>query len=182
MPSALPRFAENREALDVLLNSLPLLPCAHCGSCGYLVGHGFLRGYAERGSSRLLRGRRILCSNRGSRRGCGRTTSTLLARFIERCIVTAASLWALFSSLAQGLSVERAALETSFPQTLRSAYRCAAALKLRSLTWRSWLCERLFAPASTSTRPFQQLRAHLTSALGETPFEHAEFRQDSTLL
>lgn len=182
MSSALPRFAEDRVELDSLLDRLPLLPCTHCGRCGNLIGHGFLQGYAERGSSQLIRGRRILCSNRGKKRGCGRTVSTLLSLFIERCSIAAATLWALFCGLAGGSSVARAAKETNFPQTLRSAYRRGAALKRRSLAWRSWLSVRTPTPASTSTRPLQQLRAHLTSALGARPFERPLFRQSSALV
>ncbi len=182
MSSSLPQLVVDRLALDSLLDKLPLLPCAHCGRHGNLIGHGFLRGYSERSNIRLLRGRRIFCSNRGRRRGCGRTVSTLLSRFIERYVVTAATLWALFCRLADGLPVERAARETDFPQTQRSAYRCAASLKRQSFSWRSWLCTRQVAPPTTSVYPLQQLRAHLTAELGDAPFEQPEFRKNSTLL
>src|SRR5690606_7526683 len=138
-------------------------------------GHGLLHGYAEHGSGRVTRGRRILCSNRGRKRGCGRTVSTLLSRFVQRSIVAAATLWTLFCGLAEGLSVERAAQHAHFPQTLRSAYRTAAALQRNALGWRSWLSTKKPA-ASASTRPLGQLREHLTHALGQNPFEHRQFR------
>jgi MSHA biogenesis protein MshM len=38
-----------------------------------------LRGYAERASELVFRGRRVFCSNRGQRLGCGRTFSVLLS-------------------------------------------------------------------------------------------------------
>lgn len=177
-----PRFVEQRAALDELLARLPVLPCAHCGRCGNLIGHGFLRGYAEKNSERAVRGRRILCSGRGRKRGCGRTVSTLLTHFVERCVVAAATLWALFSGLADGLSVERAAEKAFFPHTLRSAYRTATALKRSALSWRSWLSVTRAAPVTDSTRPLKQLRAHLTLALGLTPFEHRNFRHACQLL
>jgi hypothetical protein len=34
---------------------------------GTLIGHGLLRGYAERSSEVVVRGRRVFCSNRGLR-------------------------------------------------------------------------------------------------------------------
>lgn len=180
--SQVPRFVEQRAELDAILGKLPLLMCAHCGRCGNLVGHGFLRGYVEHGSERVVRGRRILCSGRGRKRGCGRTVSTLLTHFIQGCVVTAVSLWAFFSALAEGLSVERAADKALFPLAPRSAYRTAAALKKRSLSWRSWLSETSAPPASDSARPLQHLSGHLTLALGLFPFESGKFRHACRLL
>jgi hypothetical protein len=130
LETQVPRFVEQRAALDSLLEKLPLLPCAHCGRCGNLIGHGFLRGYDEKNSERVVRGRRILCSGRGRKRGCGRTISTLLTHFIEHCVVTAATLWALFCGLAEGLSVERAAENAFFPQTPRRSRSTRAVLLL----------------------------------------------------
>src|SRR5690606_7047483 len=102
--------------------------------------------------------------------------------FVERCIVTAATLWALFSGLAEGLSVERAAEKSFFPHTLRSTYRTATALKRSALSWRSWLSVTSSAPTTASSRPLKQLRAHLTLVLGLTPFEDCNFRHACQLL
>lgn len=180
--SQVPRFVEQRAELDAILGRLPLLVCAHCGRRGNLIGHGFLSGYVERGSERVVRGRRILCSGRGRKRGCGRTVSTLLTHFVEHCVVTALSLWTLFCGLAAGLSVERAADRGLFPLALRSAYRTAAALRKRSLFWRSWLSDTSAPPATDSTRPLGHLSGHLTLILGSSPFESGKFRQACRLL
>lgn len=178
----MPRFVEQRSELDLVLGRLPLLVCVHCGRYGNLIGHGFLRGYAEHGNERVVRGRRILCSGRGRKRGCGRTVSMMLTHFVQRCVVTAVSLWALFSGLAEGLSVERAADKALFPLAPRSAYRTVAALKKRSLSWRSWLSETSTPPASDSACPLGYLRGHLTLALGLFPFEHGQFRHACRLV
>jgi hypothetical protein len=180
--SQVPRFVEQRAELDAILGKLPLLVCAHCGRSGNLVGHGFLRGYMEHGSERVVRGRRILCSGRGRKRGCGRTVSTLLTHFIQGCVVTALSLWALFCGLAEGLSVERAASKAPFPLAPRSAYRTAAALRKRSFSWRSWLSDTSAPPATDSTRPLGHLSGHLILTLGSSPFESGKFRQACRLL
>lgn len=63
--------------------------------------------------SRVVHGRRIFRSCRGRKRGCEGAVSTLLAPFIQRCVVAAVSLWAIFCGLAEGLSVERAAFKSA---------------------------------------------------------------------
>jgi len=173
---------ERPDELNSLLSKLPLMPCAHCGRYGNLIGHGLLRGYAERSSDTVVRGRRVLCSDRGRKRGCGRTVSTLLTRFVERCTVVAATLWVLFGGLADGLSVERAAEKAKFPLDVRSAYRVSFRLKKQTLAWRSWLTSRVTAPESAAQQPLVQLREHLIVAAGPKPFEQREFRCATRLL
>ena len=128
-----------------------MLPCSHCGAHGTLIGHGLLRGYEERGSELAIRGRRLFCSNRGRKRGCGRTTSVLLAAFIERFSVTVAAIFRLFLGRCRGDSVAGAAGAT-WPLSVRSAYRLAARLERSSLDWRALLSARL--PAPSSAHPF----------------------------
>ncbi len=77
-----------------------LLACPHCRRIGWLIGHGFLRGYASNGRDQRLRGRRFFCSNRNRRRGCGRTCSVLLSIFLFRRTVRALHLWRLWGAAA----------------------------------------------------------------------------------
>jgi hypothetical protein len=167
--ASFPRFAESLLVLYSLLERLKQLPCPHCGRYETLIGHGFLVGYAERGSAQVTRGRRFFCSNRGNRGGCGRTVSVLLAEFLVGCMVTVATLWALLCNLAGGRSVERAARRSGWPLSIRSAYRVAGTLVQASLKWRSWLSIRVAAPASDSRHPLAQVQAHLIAALGPDP-------------
>jgi hypothetical protein len=63
------RYASDERALSELCSPLKLETCPHCGRIGALIGHGFLRGCAERGSQLEVRGRRFFCSDRALRRG-----------------------------------------------------------------------------------------------------------------
>lgn len=67
--------------------------CPHCKAVGTLIRHGYLLGYDESSRQRTLRARRIFCSNRNARPGCGRTFSVWLADKIRRLSLTAAALW-----------------------------------------------------------------------------------------
>ena len=69
-----------------------------------LIGHGFRRGYAERGSEVEVRGRRFFCSNRHRRPGCGRTFSVLLAAVVSRFVVRAVTLFRFVEFVVSGLT------------------------------------------------------------------------------
>ena len=68
---------------------LKVTPCPHCRAIGALIRHGYLRGYDE-GNLRhkAVRARRIFCSNRGRRPGCGRTFSVWIATKVRRLGLT----------------------------------------------------------------------------------------------
>jgi hypothetical protein len=62
---------------------------------GTLIRHGCLCGYDSSSPRRkTVRARRIFCSNRQARRGCGRTFSVWLADKIRRLSLTADGLTA----------------------------------------------------------------------------------------
>lgn len=68
---------------------LKLMPCPHCRVVGALIRHGFLHGFDETSPHRKTpRARRVFCSNRHRRPGCGRTFSVWLADKIRRLSLT----------------------------------------------------------------------------------------------
>jgi hypothetical protein len=68
--------------------------CPHCKVVGTLIRHGCLYGFDESSPRRqTLRARRIFCSNRNARPGCGRTFSIWLADKIRRLSLTTGALW-----------------------------------------------------------------------------------------
>jgi hypothetical protein len=81
-----------------------LAQCPHCRQTGALIGHGLLRGYAERSSERVVRGRRIFCSNRGLRPGCGRTFSVLLTMVLSGFLVRTLTLFCFVTAVLGGLT------------------------------------------------------------------------------
>ena len=105
-------FYRTEEEGDALAQRLKLTPCPHCQMVGALIRHGFLYGFDDSHPHRkVLRARRIFCSNRQARPGCGRTFSVWLADKIRRLSLTTAGLWQfLQQAVADGL---RAALRAS---------------------------------------------------------------------
>ena len=83
--------------------------CPFCRRQGFLVGHGNIRGYSPNGSPGDIRGKRLFCSNRGSRRkGCGRTFSILKSSRIKRHLVPTFVVWSFLTLFLGGLTIKGA--------------------------------------------------------------------------
>jgi hypothetical protein len=87
-------FYRNNEEWQAFAERLKLTPCPHCMAVGALIRHGFLYGFDDSNPLRKnLRARRIFCSNRNARPGCGRTFSVWAANIIRRLGLTTSGLW-----------------------------------------------------------------------------------------
>ena len=152
--------------LDEALAGAKLVACPHCRRTGMLVGHGLLMGYAERTSDREVRGRRLLCSGRFRRSGCGGTFSVLLATVIAGFTVRTPTLSRFLESVVGGLC-RKVAWEqgSALGLSLRSGYRLWARLGAAQPHLRTSLYAVGPPPASTDARPIAQLLAHLRHAL-----------------
>jgi hypothetical protein len=104
---------------------LKLTPCPHCKVVGTLIRHGCLYGFDPSGPKReTVRARRVFCSNRNARPGCGRTFSVWCADKIRRLSVTTNALWQF--------------LQLAIAGTIVAASRAVAA-RLSDRTWqRIW--------------------------------------------
>ncbi len=92
--TVLPWFIRNPKDFDALAERLKLTPCPHCQMVGTLIRHGFLFGFDESHPlRRTLRARRIFCSNRQARPGCGRTFAVWLVDKIRRLGLSTGGLW-----------------------------------------------------------------------------------------
>ena len=114
-----PRFVGDRHDLDAVLAGARQIACPHCRRVGTVVGHGLLVGYAEHGSERVVRGRRLLCSRRFRRSGCGRTFSVLLATVLAGFTVRTRPLSQLLEWVVGGLCRKAAWQRASSHLTLR---------------------------------------------------------------
>jgi hypothetical protein len=87
-------FVRSAAEWNTMAERLKLMACPHCQVVGALIRHGYLRGFDE-GSPRrkTVRARRVFCSNRQTRPGCGRTFSVWCADKIRRLSLTASCLW-----------------------------------------------------------------------------------------
>jgi hypothetical protein len=87
-------FFRSDEEWNAIAERLKQTSCPHCKIVGALIRHGYLRGFDESSLRRkTVRARRIFCSNRQARRGCGRTFSVWFADKIRRLSLTAGCLW-----------------------------------------------------------------------------------------
>jgi len=87
-------FYRNAGEWTAIAERLKQIPCPFCKTVGALIQHGFLYGFDESSPQRkTLRARRVFCSNRNARPGCGRTFSVWLADKIRRLGLTTAGLW-----------------------------------------------------------------------------------------
>lgn len=124
--------------------------------------HSVLRGNdpaAVNGS--LVRGRRVFCSNRGQRRGCGKTFPLFFAGTLPRHTFTAGLLWTLLRKILGGATIRAAAQTLGLPCSLEAAYGIVRRLRHRLSAVRSSLCREQPAPASAQTDPLRQTLEHL---------------------
>lgn len=166
-------FTRDDSEWAATVERLKQMPCPHCQTTGTLNRHGSLRGFDDDSPRRkTLRARRIFCSNRGRRTGCGRTFSIWIASKIRRSSLTTVTLWAFLQRAAAG-SVA-AAMRTAAG---RRGGRCWQRIWRRFDRAQSRLRTALACrgpppemPPGTSHRPdIAQVLAHLQSA-----FPHAD--------
>jgi len=102
------RFYENFKSIDVFTLSLDVhqdkLECAHCLKNDQFVSHGVV--YKQRSIHQSEKvGKRIFCSNRDGRSGCGRTFQLYVASEIPGCRYGAAQLLVFITSLLANLTI-----------------------------------------------------------------------------
>lgn len=159
------RFFRSAEEWRALAERLKQTPCPHCQVVGTLIRHGFLYGFDESSPQRrTLRARRIFCSNRNARRGCGRTFSVWLADRIRRLSLTTSALWRFLQRAATGPLV--AAIRVADCQLSdRSLQRLWKRFALAQCKLRAALLERCPPPdLPAEHRPAAQVLAHLQAA------------------
>jgi hypothetical protein len=163
LKKALPvRFVASERQLDLRALGIELWACPHCNKSGTLIGHGYLRGYAERGQERMVRGRRLFCSDRHRRPGCGRTFSVKLSTVIAGFVVRTLTLFRFASAVLGGLTRRAAWLcAAGGALSLSSGYRLWRRLSAAQSALRARLCREAPAPASSAREPLAQLFAHL---------------------
>lgn len=176
MATAPQRFVRDRQALNDVLAEAKQISCPHCHRMGMVVGHGRLMGYAEHTSEQEIRGRRLLCSRRSRRSGCGRTFSVLMATMVAGFTVRTHSLSRLLERVVAGLCRKAAWEQSGASLTLRSGYRLWARLVNAQSRVRTKLCAMMPPPACTDERPVAQMLAHLRQALGPSECVFAAFQ------
>lgn len=124
-----PRYVVNETELEQCRRQAKQWVCPHCRRAGDLNGHGRVRGLSADGPGKeAVRGQRFFCSNRGRRRGCGRTFCVRLAQVIAGASVRSQPWWRFISARLDGASVAAAWEKARSGFSLEAAYRW----------WRRW--------------------------------------------
>lgn len=163
-----------------LLSHLKLRPCPHCHTTGSLNAHGFLRGYGL-GSTRTIRGKRIYCSNRGRRKGCGRTHSLFLPSFIPTFSTLAILLWNFLFLVLSGKSRRQAFLITFPSSNISRAYSLWKRCVKNQFSLRLALSTLCQPPISKKVTPWLQVLEHLHLAFPHSPCPITDFQTTSQL-
>ncbi len=173
-------FYRSDEEWSAMAERLKLTPCPHCKVVGTLIRHGFLRGFDESNPQRkTMRARRIFCSNRQARRGCGRTFSVWLADKIRRLSLTTGALWRFLKRAAAGsiCAAIRAVDCHLSDRTMQRLWIRFDRGQSKIRTALSGRCPPPELPAEPSRRPAEQVLAHLQAAFPDASCPIAAFQQ-----
>lgn len=162
----LPRFVADTGSLDQVLLDAKHLACPRCHRIGMLIGHGLLLGYAPQDSERVVRGRRLLCSKRHRRSGCGRTWSVRVCSVISGFSVRTSALSGLLAAVVAGAGIARAWWQQASGLSARSGYRLWRRLLAGQVHLRTTLCLSSAPPPCDDARPVAQMLGHLRQAVG----------------
>lgn len=173
-------FCRSAEEWNALTERLKQMPCPHCKVVGALIRHGYLRGYDDSSPQRqTIRARRIFCSNRQARRGCGRTVSVWCADKIRRLSLTTGALWRFLHRAAAGSigAAIRAADCHLSDRTWQRIWKRFDRGQSKIRTALSGCCPPPELPPEPGQRPAAHVLAHLHAAFPDalcpiTAFQH----------
>lgn len=136
----MPTFFTSLTELDRWSHQLDAqaIVCQHCERSGHLVGHGFVYRKALHGLTDTV-GKRIRCSKRYGRTGCGRTSRLYLDQRVPGLQYSAETVHAFLIALLAGSSVAAAYRQATKALCARHAWRWMNRLQRRLPEWRSRL-------------------------------------------
>jgi hypothetical protein len=175
-------FYRNAEEWTAIAERVKQTPCPHCKAVGALIRHGFLYGFDDSSPQRkIVRARRIFCSDRQARPGCGRTFSVWLADKIRRLGLTSGALWRfLQAALGKGIRAASRAAGHLSDRTWQRIWRRFDLAQSKIRTALSGRCPPPQLPAEhrpARHRSAVHVLAHLQAAFPNAPCPIAAFQQ-----
>ncbi len=171
-------FVRNADEWYVFAERLKLMPCPHCQVVGTLIRHGYLYGFDDSSPRRkTVRARRVFCSNRKARRGCGRTFSVWLADKIRRLGLTTGCVWRFLQRAVAG-SILAASRAVPCHLSGRTMQRIWKRFDLGQSKIRTALAARCAPPELPVRTPAAHVLAHLRAAFADADpiaaFQHTQ--------
>lgn len=142
---------------------LELAQCRHCGQTHQLVSHGFIRKKRLAGDPQAI-GKRVFCSNRHCRTGCGRTMQLYLDSTLRYLHHAGSAVVAFVLSLLAGMSITLAYTQATGTHSPRHAYRWLHRLHVQISAYRSLLHQPLLAQPLISAAQAPCLRRSLLAS------------------
>ena len=171
------RFYKTQTQFEAFYAKLKLTLCPHCKLSGYLILHGYLYGYCEQDNALIVRGRRIFCSNRYNKSGCGGTFCVLPASVLPKLVISAQSLWQFLDNVKNGLSLACAFRTAKCTMAQTSIYRLFKKFSLNQMRIRSFLSRIKDPPvAEHAQTPFVQTILHLNTVFDAAVCPITEFQ------
>jgi len=138
--------------------------CKHCGHAHQLISHGFIRKKLALGQEPQSVGKRVFCSNRHHRTGCGRTMQLYLDSTVRYMHYAGAAVVIFVLLLLTGASITRAYTQVTNAQTPRHAYRWLQRLRTNMSIYRSLVHQPpLDQPTDPGSRPHSSRHSLLNS-------------------
>lgn len=117
------------------------LKCKHCFKQDQFISHGFVYKKARKGKKRTV-GKRIFCSNRYGRSGCGSTFRLYLSEEIPTFQYTTTHLFAFLTALFALFSIQNAYEKATGTRDPRNAWRWLNKLQAQLIGYRQFLKTR----------------------------------------
>jgi hypothetical protein len=133
-------FYDTLDALHQFTFSLDqhALTCTSCSARGQFVSHGFC--YKQQNSAATTTaGKRILCSQRSGRTGCGRTVQLYVASEVPKLRYGSTQLFAFITALLANLSITAAYCKAVGKSESRHAWRWFKKLMQQLIVYRGYL-------------------------------------------
>lgn len=170
------KYYNNDKELTQHLDRLNMEMCPHCKQFGFLICHGFLTGYSEHGSEKIVRGRRIFCSNRFLKSGCGRTYSVTHSKFIYGHVVTATILWQFFLLLLKGFNPHQSWKQAGHEFSSETGYRFYRKMLHAQINHRTLLLTIRPPPLSDTKESFLHLIEHFQECFPSSSCPFSQFQ------
>jgi len=177
--NSIKKYYSSQEDFNKFYQKIKLIQCPFCHLVSTLILHGYLRGYNETyESSKIIRGRRIFCSNRKKRNGCGRTFSLLLSFIIKKFNIQSKSLWQYLKGIANGKNKKNAFKSTGLNFSNSSIYRLYNRFKNNQTHIRIYLLKKCKPPPLPDTvNPVIQTIKHIQKAFRSSSCPIAAFHE-----
>jgi len=160
---SLSRFITKKEIATVG-HHIKLTRCPHCGATGMLILHDYLYGYDETRSIRCIKARRVFCSNRNSRTGCGKTITYRLIDFLPHSLISSRTAWQFLHGICSGMSIEHAfeTLDPACVLSISTFFRFWERFKSGMHTIRTFIANNFPLPPVSEPTPARETIRHMS--------------------